>query len=304
MSWLTRILIVVVPAVLIACIACLLVSERDQPAVPESASASAEATPTPVFPRAATIASAAQPPAPSASTGGAFRLSGGRVDAHLDMPLSTAVATLASAATIGLAGGEQLPDTAVRVDFDAVAVAEALLRLTVGYDSSFQYQGARLIQFSISPRPARPAAGAGQAAGESIESFDRLDPQQRGDAIESIALRGGARTREVVVHALSDPDNTVRLRALEQTQVVPGLGLPTDDLRKLLQQDTSENVRLKALDVLASDPGIDASLLASIAQGAQADSSEVVRSQAVALSHRLETANTDAPPPAVPEGDN
>lgn len=213
-----------------------------------------------------------------------LKLVDGRVDAHLHSArLPAAVGRIARAAAVELVGGERLADVPVRVELDGVPVAEALLRLTAGYDSAFEYRGARLVRMSIRPEP---AGGADEAA--AAANLDQPDPQQRGDAIEAIAARGGDRGREVVSHALTDADEDVRLRALEQTEVVQGLALPADALQDLLLRDASENVRFKALDVLATDPAVDAYTLATIARGAEADRSELVRTKAAELREQLE----------------
>ncbi|HWY25667.1 MAG TPA: hypothetical protein VNX47_12150 [Nevskia sp.] len=252
------------------------------PAPPPAEAAAIAPAPMPLVQPAA-AANAAMPRAGSEM----FRLVDGRIDAHLQSaPLPAAVARIARAAAVELVGSERLADVPVRVDLDGVPVAEALLRLTAGYNSAFEYRGARLARMSITPEPAVRADETAAAA-----NLDQLEPQQRGDAIEAIAAHGGDRAREVVSHALSDADEEVRLRALEQTQVVQGLALPVDALQDLLLRDASENVRFKALDVLATDPAVDAYALATIARGAESDRSELVRSKAAELREQLEAAS-------------
>src|SRR5262249_41372594 len=109
-----------------------------------------------------------------------------------------------------------------------------------------------------------------------------------GDEIESIASRGGDRAREALAHALADADEGVRFRALEQTQMVQGLALSTDELQTVLLQDASETVRLKALDVLSTDPRVDARTMVAIAGRAGSDPSEQVRTKVQELTQRIE----------------
>lgn len=224
------------------------------------------------------------------SSADTFEVAAGRVRAHLqNISLPAVLAAIARNADVKLSGSEYLPDTASRVDLDDIPVAEAFLRLSSGYDCAFKYQGARLIQFAIQPTSGGSADNLQQADVETIANFDKLQAPERGDAIEQIALRDGPGAREAVAHALTDSDEAVRLRALEQSQVVQGLALQIEDLQTLVQQDASENVRLKALDVLATDPRVDVASLVAIAQTAESDPSELVRAQAAALRERLET---------------
>jgi hypothetical protein len=277
-------LLALIPAALASALAAHFVLRLDE--------ATAAATPPPAMaaaPVAALPAASPQPAADAVVPGSAaesFRLVDGRVDAHLrDARLPATVARIAAAAAVELVGAERLADVPLRLDLDGVPAAEALLRLTAGYNSAFEYRGARLVRMIIAPEPASHADDAQQAAA----NLDQADPQQRGDAVETIALHGGDRAREVVARALGDADEEVRLRALEQTQVVQGLALPADTLRDLLLRDASETVRIKVLDVLATNPAFDAATLAGIARNAEADRSELVRSRAAELREQLET---------------
>jgi hypothetical protein len=209
--------------------------------------------------------------------------------------LPATISRIADVAHIEVTGSEHLDSTPARLDMDGVPVAEALLRLTAGYTSTFEYHGTRLARVSIEPEPAQSSSDSQQSSAEWATQFDQLAPQQRGDALEAIAIHGGDGMHEAITHALSDADEGVRLRALEQTQVVKGLALSTDSLQTMLLQDASETVRLKALDVLATDPGIDADTLAGIASKAESDSSEQVRIAAAMLRQRLQ--DERAPPP-------
>lgn len=219
----------------------------------------------------------------------AVRLVDGRIEAHLrGARLPAAVAAIAHAAAVELVGVEHLPDVPVAVDLDGVPAAEALLRLTAGCNSAFEYRDGRLLRLTLvaeSPNQARaePPLDAAQ--------LDRLDPQQRGDAVEALASGGGDGARALLVHALADTDEQVRLRALEQAQLVRGLAPSTEMLQDVLLRDASETVRFKALDVLATSPVVDAAALTIIARGAESDPSGLVRNRAAQLREQLESSN-------------
>jgi len=281
--WRNKIMLALVPAALGSILLARLAIGPEAGTSAMAPAAAAPALTAGTLPTEAAVAPAAAAPETTADT---FRLVDGRVDAHLHHArLPAVVARIARAASVELVGGERLADTPVRVDLDGVPVAEALLRLTAGYDCAFAYRDSRLLRMSIATDAARQDDSQQTA---DAANPDQADPQLRADAVETIALRGGARAREVVAHALADADEDVRLRALEQTQVVKGLALPLDALQNLLSRDVSESVRVKALDVLATDPAVDAYTLTTIARGAEADSSELVRTRAVELRERLE----------------
>lgn len=291
-----KVLLVLVPGLLAAGWAAA--AYLESPTAPDAAVASTEMTTVADYPgQPVTVAeapSAHERSVPIDEAG--VRVVNGRVDAHLqNARLAPTVARIARAAGIELVGEGTLADVPVRIDLDAVPAAEALLRLTAGYASAFEYHGSRVARMTIGPAPRAGVDESPLVDSDWANRFDRMGPEQRGDAIETIAAHGGDQAREAVAHALEDASEEVRFRALEQTQVVKGLSLPVDTVQKMLLQDASETVRLKALDVLATDPAIDANTLAMIAGSAGSDSSEQVRSQAAALRQRLEQSSNNSP---------
>jgi len=100
------------------------------------------------------------------------------------------------------------------------------------------------------------------------------DPDTRGRAIEALAQRKQQAALQTVLTALQDDDAQVRARALYGA-LKSGIEIPEGVLNSLTLNDASPDVRVLALQGLASTPNARA-----IAERALNDPSEPVRLQA------------------------
>jgi hypothetical protein len=138
---------------------------------------------------------------------------------------------------------------------------------------------------------------------ETLPAPESGDPAQEALALHGLSAHPGRDATEVLLNALSDPDETVRQRALLAVQA-SGLPLPAEAIHNLVLYDASEGVRMTAMDLLPmapdADPGAVRALLERIAQ----DPSQTIRDHAAALLSTLVTDPADAAlTEAVPDAD-
>jgi hypothetical protein len=236
--------------------------------------------------------SGAQPPADPqapAESGLSVAIAGGRMTAAIaDAPLLAVLEALSSRTRISIVPGTGLEDERLSATINGEPVLDAIRRLLKDYDTFFY--------FSPSPQqsPALPAAiwvypkGAGAllrpvppetwAGSRELEMALRdKEPAVREKAYEVLMSRPDATSHNLVILAIRGAsENDVELRQrLFSTASSKGIKLPIDVLADLVRADSSEEIRMMALDALAGEPDARA-----IATGALTDPSEVVRERA------------------------
>jgi hypothetical protein len=181
----------------------------------------------------------------------------------------------------------------VSIAFEDVALDEGLRRILVAFDAFFFYAasdkgGARLETVWVYPKghgatlaPVPPDQWA--STSDLERALTDPDADVRSDAIDELVDRKGARAIDQVLQALHDPDESVRLRALDAA-AGQGLELPEAEVQTLVLGDASADVRLAGLEILAESPKVK-----SIAEAALADSSQEVRERAAAILQELKT---------------
>jgi hypothetical protein len=184
------------------------------------------------------------------------------------------------------------------IAFDGLPVDEGLRRILVPFDAFFFYgasdaKGATLQTIWIYPKgqgasliPVPPDAWA--STGDLERALNDPDGDVRSDAIDQWVERKGDRALDQVLQALRDPEDSVRLRALDAASA-HGLDLPDAEVQTIALGDASADVRLAALDILSESPKVK-----SIAEAALGDASQEVRERATAILKELKDRPTSA----------
>lgn len=113
------------------------------------------------------------------------------------------------------------------------------------------------------------------------------DPVERALAIETVIERKGAQARDALLNALTDTDARVRFRAVAKAASA-GLELPEENLRQLMQYDSSSAVRFMALQSYAESPTATAPVTKAMAELALHDRNEAVRVKAHEILDQLQ----------------
>ena len=124
---------------------------------------------------------------------------------------------------------------------------------------------------------------------ELAEQLTVAHASQRAEALETLIELQGPEATEAVVQALRDHDDTVRYRALLKAQGA-GLALPPEVLTDLVQHDSSELVRMMALEAIGTHPSLTEQDKLAVAQDAIGDVSAAVQTRAGEIVSHLEAA--------------
>ncbi len=177
----------------------------------------------------------------------------------------------------------------ISAELQDMPVDEALRHLLSKYDAFFYYgvvgsAPSRLRAVWIYPegaavalRPVPPETWAG--AGELEASVTDSNPKVRERAYEALMDGASDRGHELVLDAirgLGEPDQGVRQRLLSNA-TTKGMEVPPNLLADLVRGDDSENMRLMALDLLATTAPQTAK---QVAETALNDPSQTVRERA------------------------
>lgn len=112
---------------------------------------------------------------------------------------------------------------------------------------------------------------------------------QRAEALETLIDLQGPDALQAAVQSLGDRDDDVRYRVLLKAQGT-GLALPPEVLANLVQHDSSELVRMMAVEAIGNHPSIDEQGKIAFAQYAINDSSPAVQTRASEILSHLESA--------------
>ena len=230
------------------------------------------------------------------------------------------LAALARGAGVRIVVRGEVPDAPISVTIDAIEVTRGVARLLAGASYLLVYEEATLTPergvarlseihviawpgrpTSATPAPAQPveqtAPGSELAVAPGVLQHEALgapEPEQRADALHILAYLGkpevGMPTLE---HALADPHESVRARALELIKDT-GDGAPFDALAHMARGDRSPRLRAAALALLAEREDVRA---VGVLRLGLNDPARVVRERAQALLDDLH-ADVLAPPAA------
>jgi len=114
-------------------------------------------------------------------------------------------------------------------------------------------------------------------------------PSQRAEALEALIDLQGPDASQAVVQSLGDRDDDVRYRVLLKAHGA-GLALPPEVLANLVQHDSSELVRMVAVEAIGNHPSIDEQDKIAFAQYAIDDVSPAVQTRASEILSHLESA--------------
>lgn len=172
----------------------------------------------------------------------------------------------------------------IAAQFEDLPLEEGLRQLLRDHDIFFFYTGAAKTANSLSVvwvyprgrgRGLEPVPPEVWASTKEVEgNLAHPDPDVRSRAVEALVERKGDRAMDVVLKALKDKENRVRVQAL-YAAVISGVELPADSLIGLALRDPSPDIRFLALRALEGRPQAR-----EIAKAAQADPSSHVRNKA------------------------
>lgn len=254
---------------------------------------------------AGSVASAKQqvgqpPPPPAQAERPRVVIRDGRVTVTgQNMPLASLLDEISRRADVALVRGDDGADELVSIDFQDLAIDEALRRLLVNRDAFFFYGGGkdrpaalRVVWIYAAGRGRGLAPVPPEAWASTKELEERLhddDPETRAAAIETLVERRRGQSRLAVLQALKDGDERVRTRAL-YAALAGEIELSGDILLEAFS-DQSANVRFLALGALAEHPDF-----AAIARRALQDPNAHVRARAEEMLAQRDPAARLRPP--------
>jgi hypothetical protein len=203
-------------------------------------------------------------------------------------PLSVVLDQLVPGRQVTITVSPEIGAESVAAELKRVPLEEALRRVLSKYDAFYYYAAtgdnapslraiwvyAKGTASALKPVP--PEAWASQR--DLLTSIEDRDPVVRERAYEALILRPDTRSRELVIAALRgfrEKDEGMRQRLLSRA-VSNGMPMPEEVLADLARADSSEQIRLIALDALARDSAV----VKAVAEAALSDASDSVRARA------------------------
>jgi hypothetical protein len=188
----------------------------------------------------------------------------GRLTLAADRPLLPAVlAELSAKAKIAIVVGDALAQERVAVELHEVTLEEAFGRLLAPYDAFYLYSAPDRSAGAISAiwvysrgegRALEPVPPSEWASTQELEQrLDDPDPNVRYEAYEAVIERQGDKALPILRKAFADGSDVVRFSAV-YAAINGGLEIPTSDLSVIVLSDRSRDVRLLALEALATRP--------------------------------------------------
>jgi HEAT repeat protein len=211
-------------------------------------------------------------------------------------PLEAVLEELSSRTGVALVPADDMDLGTARVSAElrGVPLDQGLRQLLKNYDVFFYYgavgnASSALRSVWIYPKGTaaalRPVPPEAWASTKDLQAgLTDSDPTVRARAYEALMSRPDRESRELAMQALrgTEPDEMVRERILSSAFSTGGQ-LPPDVLMYLTRSDSSERIRLIALDALASEPTAK-----EAARAALNDPSELVRNRAKEILAELE----------------
>jgi hypothetical protein len=210
-------------------------------------------------------------------------------------------------------------DDAVRADVRAPGVAERILPATLleamlrmlfaGNELVFHYgvdastKGERLKSVWVFAAAQAPAiyASATPPGSASVTAFDNKDTEERVAALHRLSNEPPSQAQPILRRALDDPDENVRLQALQAelaNAAVPDLNA----LKRLVEEDSSEAVRTLALEAYVANPNASEDDVRALLDRLADDSQRMLAELARSL-RESRAAPSDLPPVLQPLGD-
>lgn len=199
-------------------------------------------------------------------------------------PLGWVLEEISSQGRIAIIVADGVQGQRIAVQFENLPLEEGLRQLLKDHDIFFFYTGAAKAANSLSVvwvyprgrgRGLEPVPPEVWASTKEVEgNLAHPDPDVRSRAVEALVERKGDRAMDVVLQALKDKENRVRVQAL-YAAVISGVELPADSLIGLALRDRSPDIRFLALRALEGRPQAR-----EVAKAAQADPSPHVRNKA------------------------
>lgn len=172
-------------------------------------------------------------------------------------PLQDIVDKIAQQSGITIVMSEAIANPTTTIQFHDLSIEQGLHRLFENYDIFFLYtrnddKSARLATIWVYPQgqgkkfaPISPSISA--HADESIQNITDADSvNKRASAITNMVEQQGSAATEIVKNALTDPDELIRIQALDAA-LRAQIDLPPDTLKDLAQNDASAKIRSIAL---------------------------------------------------------
>ncbi len=219
-----------------------------------------------------------------------------------NQPLQTVAKAIAQQAKVSILFDQGMPNPNIDITFTDLPIEQGLRRLLWGFDSFFLYSNdkgasAKLSAVWVYPKGTgkmfspSPIAQATNAQKPMIDANDP-EPLRRALAIASAIEQIGQGDKDVLLAALNDPEEIVRVNAL-QTADISAMTMPADVLTDLALHDPSATVRSMALASLLTsyeEGRTSPNDIAYIADLAQNDPEPVVAELARQIISSLEAA--------------
>jgi hypothetical protein len=176
-----------------------------------------------------------------------------------NQPLHEIAKTIAQQAKLDIQIANDVPNVNVDMQFSKLPVQQGLQRLFENYDTFFYYgnsatTSAKLITVWVFPKgkgeilTPMPELIASANPNLSFNTSDS-DPQQRASATALVIENNGPEAEAVLQAALDDPEENVRMNAL-QASAVSAATIPIARLNDLALHDPSATVRVMAITSL------------------------------------------------------
>ena len=208
-----------------------------------------------------------------------------------DCTLTQLLSLIASRTGIRIAVSEAIPQARLSVRTAAQSIDATIRELLRDTDVFVLYTaepqaGQRLAALWVYPRGStgdiEPAPAALSASTQELQrQLTEWNPDLRARAIEELIARTGDAALPDVFTALADGNADIRQRALEAA-LAAGLDVPLQNLHALTLDDSSPEVRLRALQALEERPDS-----ASIIEAATHDADANVRREAQSILSRV-----------------
>lgn len=179
-------------------------------------------------------------------------------------PLQAVVDKIVQQSGITIMISEAIANSPITIQFHDLSIEQGLQRLFENYDIFFFYsrnndKSARLVNVWVYPQgqgkklapisssiAARTNEPIAVHESEMTQGTMDSDPVKRASAIANLVDQQGSAAAEIVQNALTDPDENIRIHALDAA-LRARLDLPLDTLTDLAQNDASATIRSIAL---------------------------------------------------------
>jgi type II secretory pathway component GspD/PulD (secretin) len=172
-------------------------------------------------------------------------------------PLQDIAYKIAQQSGITIVMSEAIANPTTTIQFHDLSIEQGLHRLFENYDIFFFYtrndaKSARLATVWVYPQgqgkklaPVSPSIAT--RADENIQDITDADSiNKRASAITNMVEQQGSAATEIAKNALTDPDELIRIQALDAA-LRAQIDLPPDTLKDLAQNDASAKIRSIAL---------------------------------------------------------